>query len=305
MRPVAILVLAATAAVALGTAVAPASRSSWPLVPAPEECLVAPRSPDDVRHLAGTPQSGGQADSALVADDLPTGQRADTSTVEATTAVVRELVACEAAGDRLRTLALYTDAYLTALPLLDPATIGGPPAGSPLATSRRASLLGVWDVRVLADARVRAFVAIGNRVDPDPLPGRTALFLFAQQGGRWRIDGVIEKIRATPVAQLAGTPPTGGWRPAASPGVGIGAWAVVIVVRDGAALHAAPDEGSTVIAVLPAGTELEVYGLTEEGAGGRWRPVVARLDADRLTDGYVTEDAIAVVVPPAVATPMS
>ncbi len=177
-------------------------------VPAPEECQIEPRTVDELVPLLGPAEGNGEAADAGAApaaqNDIPVplGQRADQETAAAIELTARELLACINAGDFLRLSALFTDTAVG--PALGPAPED--PAGlerqpTPLPEDDRTRLIAITDTSLLEDGRAAAFVVLN---DPQRPPGgsETLLVLFAQEGGRWRIDGLIDFT----VPQPAGTP---------------------------------------------------------------------------------------------------
>lgn len=190
----------------------PMSSPTFPSTPRPEECLVAPRTGAELEALIGVATPGAAPVSPPLPTALPVGAPASAETVAAILATVRELGACANAGDPRRLFALYTDRYLGEIGPYDAGAFVGT-AATPEAEADRLSIEAVTDVQLLPDGRVAAIVVIvviGNRVDADPLPRRTALYLFAGSDEGWLVDGVIEEI-STPdgvrsVASVVGTP---------------------------------------------------------------------------------------------------
>lgn len=179
-----------------------------PIVPDPRECLVMPRTEDEVVHLIGTPPLGHDAGGPReLPTEIPVGPPADHDVVVALIATERMLLACRNAGDSLRHLALYSDEYLRSIGPQDPSALRDLATPSPAPPAERVSLLGVWDARSLGEGRVGAFVAIGNVVDPESSPGQTFFVVFALEGDRWLVDDMFDETVSGPVAELAGTPP--------------------------------------------------------------------------------------------------
>lgn len=187
----------------------PMASPMFPSTPSPEECLIAPRTWAELEGLIGVATPSAATDSLPLPTALPSGPPADAETVSAIAATVRELGACANAGDPRRLFALYTDGYLGQIGPYDAKVFVGMPA-TPELEEDRLSIDAVVDVQRLEDGRVAAVVVIGNRVDSDPLPGRTALYIFAGSAEGWLVDGVIEEV-LTPdgvrsVASVVGTP---------------------------------------------------------------------------------------------------
>ena len=187
-------------------------------VPAPEECQVEPRPVDELVALlgpAGTPAAGDAAEAGATGDSeetaagtaeagaevsagegvtlpVPLGEPADAETAEAINATARELLACLNAGDLPRVSALFTDAAVG--PTLGPAPAD--PSGlerepEPLESEARTRLIAITDESLLDDGRAAAFVVLN---DPLNRPGgpETYLLVFAEEEGRWLIDGLID-----------------------------------------------------------------------------------------------------------------
>jgi len=160
-------------------------------VPAAAECMVQPRSADELRALfrevAATPIVDSAAASPTPAVP-PTGTPADEQTVAGINATWREYVACINSSDQPRMFALLSDdmvrrqfvvdvafgvtedalfAYLSATPV-------------PLPPDQSAPFVPVADVRVLSDGRV-AVIGPGDQ-------GRGDVRIFVKEGDRWLLD---------------------------------------------------------------------------------------------------------------------
>jgi hypothetical protein len=212
MRPRALLppllALATAAWVAPAGVVQTRHGDFTPVVPAPAECRVAPRSLASLQALEATPPPAPTAapwpPDVPTEADLPQGPPADPATAAAIEAVARAYIACVDAGDLPRLFALATDDYtrhfvaeegpITAERYAELATpYPSEPAG-------RAALLAVRDARVLADGRVGAVLVVRH-----PHPGADSVsvtcFVFARSGDRWLLDDAIGVVRAgTPAA---------------------------------------------------------------------------------------------------------
>ena len=92
--------------------------------PAPEECRVGRRSLEALRRLAATPTPAAAEPTAdPFAFEPPAGEPADPATVAAITATQREATACANAGDRIRVMSLYSEAFVRRI-LADAAATG-------------------------------------------------------------------------------------------------------------------------------------------------------------------------------------
>ena len=168
-------------------------------VPAPGECRVVPRSLASLQALA-TPAAGAVAPTASTGTALPPGEPADAATVAALTATAREVIACDNAGEALRTLALYSDRYLRqyfATPdAFTPDRYGALATPRPVDPGLQVALVAVRDARLLPDGRAAAVVVVD---DPTATGGKTrstSILFFVEQDGRWLIDGAVEVVEA-------------------------------------------------------------------------------------------------------------
>jgi hypothetical protein len=190
-------------ALAVATGVAPAAGST-PVVPAPAECQVAPRSLASLQALVGTPPAAPWPSDVPSEADLPQGPPADLATVAAIEAVAREYVACVNAWDLPRLLGLTTDNYARRFVAAEgPITAEVYAAMStpyPTEPAWRVELLAVRDARVLADGRVGAVLVV-RHPHPEFDSISVTLFLFARVGDRWLVDDAIAVVPAgTPAA---------------------------------------------------------------------------------------------------------
>jgi hypothetical protein len=160
-------------------------------------CATVPRSLDSVVTLAAGAEPP-PADRYPVdfIQELPTGVPADTGTVNAITDVIVEATACARDNDLLRLLALYTDAYVVTLGADQPTLIENleatPVSNQPVNSDLHVAT--IQDVLLLDDGRVSAIVTLGGVEDPHPAPGRTILMIFANENGRWLVDGQYERV---------------------------------------------------------------------------------------------------------------
>ena len=159
--------------------------------PDPAECMVPPRSEDELRALfrevSATPLPASLETSSTPAV-APTGAPADEQTVAAVTATWRQYLACVTAGDQARMFALFSDAMVRRQLVVDIAFgvteealfdfLAATPA--PLPPDERVSFVPFDDVRVLPDGRVAA-IGPGDR-------GRGDVRIFVKEGDRWVLD---------------------------------------------------------------------------------------------------------------------
>ena len=195
------LLAAATLALLLASSI-PAGARSIPArqavdTPAPGECRVGRRSLEALRRLAATPTP---ADAEPTADASafrpPAGEPADPETVAAIAATQRQATACANAGDRIRVMSLYSEAFVRRI-LADAAVRGMSveelydvfTPGGWVRPSDRVGLLAVREARVLQDGRVGAFVDVVTGDDPSVV--ETDLVYYVKVRGKWLIDGFV------------------------------------------------------------------------------------------------------------------
>lgn len=158
------------------------------VTPDPAECMVAPRSVDELRAYLDTATAAAPAATPTVAG----GEPADAGTTAAVTAVVNELYACVNANAFLRMFALYSDDYVAR------SLVAGdvnPEALSLFATpiapqdaDERVSI-AIRDVTVLPDGRVSVLV-----IDRTPLADNAespTIYIFVERDGRWLVDDIV------------------------------------------------------------------------------------------------------------------
>lgn len=201
MRRSSIIVVLAFALIGVLGGVAPvsaqeASPAAEPIiVPAPNQCTVAPREIAFFEQLSATP-SAAMPETASPVAALPVGadlegEPADRDIRAAVLDTVRQVLACVNAGNFLALQALFTDAYIAN----DVATFGPMTAedlefiaAEPVPIEGdRAALLAILDVRVLADGRVAVLVDVFDPHESPPGPVRY-LYTMVEQDGRYVID---------------------------------------------------------------------------------------------------------------------
>lgn len=175
------------------TAAQDASPVVFPFTPDPAECRIAPRPPDEILGLIASPVAASPTAaltaSALTEAELPAGTPADEMTAGEIVATVRELIACNNAGELARVFALYSDAVLRGALTGDPIAalalaIAAPPTGG-----SQAELVDVRDIRVLDDGRVGAVVEVR-----DSQRTEIAFLIFARSGDRWLVDALTNVL---------------------------------------------------------------------------------------------------------------
>ncbi len=159
------------------------------VTPDPAECVVEPRTVDELRAF----MDDATEDTAMRATPTVTGgEPADPATVEAVTAVTREVYACLNANAFLRVFALYSDAYIAHSLVAedlnpDALSLFATPIAPQEADARTS--MAIRDVMVLPDGRVSVLV-----IDRNPLGGNTespTTYIFVEQDGRWLVDDLI------------------------------------------------------------------------------------------------------------------
>lgn len=196
-RPYALIVITAlalltTTAKTTATVAQPAS----PISGDPSACSVQPRSFDDIAALVDTPP-----DATRVA--VRDGDPADAEAVREITAVVTEAVACANANDIWRSLALFTDAYVSErFGPGNPDDLGGleattsrTPVAAPV--EDRLTLVDISDVTIENDDSATATVTTQSRTGE-----YVDRLTFAWVDGTWKIDSwsEIASNPATPTA---------------------------------------------------------------------------------------------------------
>mgnify|MGYP001182129519 CR=1 FL=1 len=183
-----------------------ATPAATPVIPEPSDCTVAPLS---LPLFAGTPLPVEATPRA--SDSVPglesEGQLADAETIRLITAIIRESIACENAGEPLRQYALLSERFLRELfgelsaeeqRRFFAATPG------PLAESRRVGLLGISDARTRPDGRVTAVVSYVVYEGDHVVEEYEVRLIFVRVGDRWLIDGFVPEM--PPSASGTATP---------------------------------------------------------------------------------------------------
>jgi hypothetical protein len=167
-----------------------------PDVPSASECSVEPRavpSPPTVEQASPTP-------SLSQAQEM-SGPPADDETVAEVTETVRGSIACSNAGDILRSLAYFTDAYVERMfsgengvdyqGFLEYAAT--PPA--PVGEDQQLAIIEITDVQQINNDLVKATVVTGDPSDPF-----TDILFFVKVDDQWLINS------STPVLDSTATP---------------------------------------------------------------------------------------------------
>jgi hypothetical protein len=163
-----------------------------PVTPDPADCVVAPRTVEELRALIGTPEPFVPPPPDATPPPRPTpasrpttppSEPADAETIAGIVATTYHFLACVNAGDMLRGYALYTDEFVRTTVFLDP-SIERPPR--PVPADERVTLLDVVYVRVFPDGRVGAVIVIDDPLAPSP--AEPYFFVFREIDGAWLFD---------------------------------------------------------------------------------------------------------------------
>jgi hypothetical protein len=176
----------------LGTVARVSAQSSPEAVP-PRECLVAPRTRQEMASLLADPSTATPA-ATTAGQTLPTGEPVTTETAAAMEQVVQMWLACQNAGEPLRAWSLFSDGYLFRL-LSRQGGLSGE-AYRALATPapvtvEPAVIVAIEGDRLLPDGRFGATVTVSYPSVPMP---KRFFFYFTQVGGRLLIDGILGEI---------------------------------------------------------------------------------------------------------------
>ena len=181
-------------------------------VPAAAECIVEPRSKDELRALfreaSATPVLDSPAASPTPAI-VPTGAPADEQTVAEISATWRQFIACISAGDQARMFALFSDDMVRRQFVVDIAFgvtedalfafLAATPV--PFPPDQSIPIPPFDDVRVLSDGRV-AVVGPGEQ-------GRGDVRIFVKDDDRWLLDAWFDLTSSgTPAAGMPMIQPT-------------------------------------------------------------------------------------------------
>ena len=175
-----------------GTVASTSAQSSPEAVPA-VECLVAPRTRQEIAALLADPDTATPA-ATTAGQTLPAGEPVAIETAKAMEQVVRMWLACQNAGEPLRAWSLFSDGYLFRL-LSRQGGLSGE-AYRELATpapvaAELAVIVAIEGERRLPDGRFGATVTVGYPSVPMP---KRFFFYFTQDDGRLLIDGILGEI---------------------------------------------------------------------------------------------------------------
>jgi hypothetical protein len=175
-----------------GAAAGTNAKSSPEAVPV-EECIAAPRTPEEIAALLADSNTATPA-ATTEGQTLPAGEPVADETAKAIEQVVKIWLACQNAGEQLRAWSLFSDGYL--FRLLSRQGGMSSEAYRELATpapvaAEAAVVLAVEEERRLPDGRFGATVTVSYPSVPMP---KRFFFYFTQDSGRLLIDGILGEI---------------------------------------------------------------------------------------------------------------
>ena len=175
-----------------GSVAGTSAQSSPEAVPA-VECLVAPRTRQEIAALLAGPDTATPA-ATTAGQTLPPGEPIAAETAAAMEQVVQMWLACQNAGEPLRAWSLFSDGYLFRL-LSRQGGLSGE-AYRELATpapvaAEAAVVLTIEGERLLPDGRFGATVTVSYPSVPMP---KRFFFYFTRVDGRLLIDGILGEI---------------------------------------------------------------------------------------------------------------
>lgn len=205
------LLLAASSGLALGQT---STETEVDLSPNPEQCNQVPRTIEEIEAvLASATPAAEMNTQAPDGFDLPAGEEAPAEVRGGIVETIVQIIACGNAGDSLASIGGMTDALFASL--LAAGWFGDDPmaelAATPEALSEetQTQLLDTRDFTVYDDGRVG--VLVYYRVPTGPAgadaPVEIALWIFAQENGRWLVDDMVTGLEAQ-LGDVA-TPPAG------------------------------------------------------------------------------------------------
>jgi hypothetical protein len=174
------------------TVVGTSAQSSPQAIPA-GECLVAPRTRQEIAALLTDPSTATPA-ATTAGQTLPAGEQVAAETAAAMDQTVQMWLACQNAGESLRAWSLFSDGYL--FRLLSRQGGLSSEAYRELATPapvavEAAAVLAIEGERLLPDGRFGATVTVSYPSVPMP---KRFFFYFIESGGRLVIDGILGEI---------------------------------------------------------------------------------------------------------------
>jgi hypothetical protein len=163
--------------------VAPAAAASERVVPKPSECVVEPRTVEEIVALSNpTTEASPVVEGSPVATPAIAEEAVSAEVEQAIRAAALQLVACINAGDQLRLYGLFSDNLLL-YNQFDPAELATP---KPLAPENWYALVDVVYINRYPDGRVGAVILFDDPTAPSPV--EAFFFYFVQEGDQWLLD---------------------------------------------------------------------------------------------------------------------
>jgi hypothetical protein len=174
------------------TVVGTSAQSTPQAIPA-GECIVAPRTRQEIVALLANPSTSTPA-GTTAGQTLPAGQQVAAETASAMDQTVQMWLACQNAGESLRAWSLFSDGYLFRLLSrqggLSSKAYRALATPAPVA-AEAAVVLAIEGERLLPDGRFGATVTVSYPSVPMP---KRFFFYFTESGGRLVIDGILGEI---------------------------------------------------------------------------------------------------------------
>jgi hypothetical protein len=190
---VAVSLAAVIAAWWLPSVVGGASDQSSPEAVPTGDCIVAPRTRQEIVALLANPSTATPA-ATTAGQTLPAGQQVTAETASAMDQTVQMWLACQNAGESLRAWSLFSDGYLFRLLSrqggLTSEAYRALATPAPVA-AEAAVVLAIEGERLLPDGRFGATVTVSYPSVPMP---KRFFFYFTESGGRLVIDGILGEI---------------------------------------------------------------------------------------------------------------
>jgi hypothetical protein len=192
------LVVLGSSAVSAQEATPAAASAREEFVVSPAECVINTLLPGVLNALAtpaaeATPAADAAAtpagDSGETPFAVPGGDPADAETATAVTAIFRQAVACENAGNLARYFSLLTEGELRGR--FSPEDVANAMAapGRELPAEEQTALYAILDVNIHEDGRVGAFLVVDTVENPDPV--EVVYMIATETVAGWRIDDII------------------------------------------------------------------------------------------------------------------
>lgn len=164
------------------------AQNATPVFPDPSECVVEPRTVDNIVDM--TLNDDYEPDVDIAAGNLPTGDPAPASAVEDINAMLRQFIACANNNDIPRMLALMTDNgaqfFLDFESTITEEQLRAMAAApvSPVADDEREAFVPMTALVVLDDGRIGGVSAESSD------EGDSVYLIFANVDGNWLIDQI-------------------------------------------------------------------------------------------------------------------